>query len=200
MSSPHDAGVSASRGDQVTAIIVPVVETLCGRAVERLRGSGLTSISVAICADAHLVALVYASDARALALYGLESGLGEGPSSAAFGETRPLLIADLGSHSVAAFPVFATQSPTADVRSICAIPLISGRIAVGVLTVSGAEPAELSDAVVSELLSLADAVLVALLTDTASSGERPGARAIDGAANVTHQAAGMIMVRLVSCA
>lgn len=163
-----------------------IVESLCLAALDRLHGTGLTSASVAVRSGGSLVALVYASDQRARDLYELESCVGDGPSPAAFVRFGPVLIEDLAMHPSPDWPVFAAESSCLGVGSLYVLPLVSGQIAVGVLALCGGASITLDDAVIAELLTLADRLLLALLAINADAlGHRLGV-AIEDAVVALH--------------
>lgn len=123
--------------------------------------------------------------------------LGEGPSTAAFVHTAPVLVPDL--HEAARrWPGFAPAALAHDVAAIFAVPLHTASISPGVLTAYRAHPGSLPPQALTDLDIFADLATQLLPTEPAqplTAETRP----IAGPAaerDQVHQAVGVLAVQL----
>jgi hypothetical protein len=192
---------------------------LCAAAVRTLPVDG-AAIS-AMTAGGHQ-GPICATDATAAAIEELQFTLGEGPALDAFGEARPVLVADLagptdGVPSLGRWPAFVTAVTELDVRAVFTYPLVLGAADLGVMMMYAREPVLFDAPSRAAALRLADAAALALLDalhgangidgDDGSDGHQNGYKGghVDGVLNdvdggffrsEVYQAAGMTMVQL----
>ena len=143
--------------------------------------------------------LAAASDSEASALEDLQAVLGEGPCLVAFGEQRPVLVADLGDGAVRRWPAYSSAAQELGVRAVFAFPLQVGAARLGVLGVYRSSAGPLSTHALEHALAVAEQATAILLDGQARAG---GAGAAFGSGPElesrfqVYQAQGMVMVQL----
>jgi hypothetical protein len=106
---------------------------------------------------------LWASDAVARELDEMQFGLGEGPCIEGFVERRPVLVDDVRAVHAQRWPVFAAAARRTPVRAMFVLPLQTGAITVGVLSLYRDEPGGLEPDELAGALRAADAALWAML-------------------------------------
>lgn len=198
----QDGGVAGDRAVKVWAWIAaahigdePVsVAAVCNAAVLRLRVDGA---SVSAVSGKRGREPLFASDELSAVLEDLQFTTGEGPAT----ESRlgaPVLVGDL--ELVAArWPGFVPEAMAAGARAMFAVPLRTGAIQVGMLSLYRAVAGPLTAEELADVLVLADAALHILLDAASGVSGSPAYRPLNGIADrraVVHQATGMISVQL----
>ncbi|MEU5877992.1 GAF and ANTAR domain-containing protein [Spirillospora sp. NPDC047279] len=138
------------------------------------------------------------------ALSELQVTLGEGPGVTALAQDRPVLVPDLDTAGTQhRWPLFASGAMLAGAGAMFALPLMAGKIAVGVLEIYRSVAGWLSERELTDGLLLADAALLQLVTDATAeqTGPLPPAAGPDADAFMdrwpqVHQATGMVSVQL----
>ena len=173
------------------------IAALWSGACEACRAAGVPEVSVARYADRQLASVLFASSERAAALEQLQDTLGEGPSITALTERGPILLSDIRTERGLPWVTFVAEATTMGVGSMWTVPLMVGAVDIGVLTVHGPRPARFTNDAWSQVVRLADAIVVALLTpDPPVAAEPEELLALaPGSQFITHQAMGMVMVQ-----
>jgi ANTAR domain len=130
--------------------------------------------------------------------------LGEGPCHDVLASAGPVLASDLGDEEcVGRWPAFTSAALRLGAGAVFAFPLIVGAIRSGVLGLYRGSPGPLSHRQLGDLLILADAATVMLLSSAHGGGEGDDGIAVDGQARdlALHraeidQATGMLTVQL----
>jgi hypothetical protein len=175
------------------------IATLCGAAVRALPVKGA---SVSVMVPAGHRGTVHATDPTAAAIDEWQFTLGEGPAVDAFGDGRPVLVADLQDPALPYgrwWPAFTPAALDAGVRAVYALPQQLGAIRLGAFTLYHDEPGALSPAHLARALQIADTTAIALLhLGHGAPGPAGSGQAADGQlyrAEV-YQASGIIRVQL----
>lgn len=162
------------------------------------RALPVTGVGLAVMTDRGPGGMLAATDGPAAVLEDLQFTLGEGPCVDSARTGRPVLDADLELSGRRRWPRFASGALDAGVRAVFAFPLGIGDIRIGVLDLYRDSPGGLSDSVIEDAESHADAAAMLLLhlhaeqpLDDSGSG---WAGALQDRSEV-HQATGMISVQ-----
>jgi hypothetical protein len=181
---------TAHRGDGPVS-----VAAVCNAAALRL---GVDGASVTAISGPQSREPLFASDELSALLEELQFTTGEGPGADEFWLGTPVLIADLDS-AAAQWPGFVPEAVAAGARAMFALPLQTGAIRVGVLSLYRALPGPLSAGDLADVLVFADIALQLLLDASSGISGSPGYRPLDGLSDrraVVYQATGMISVQL----
>jgi GAF domain len=139
---------------------------------------------------------VYSTDELSALIEDLQFTLGEGPCFDAKTNRAPVLISDLAAREeglAQRWPIFLEEAVRAGVRAVFAFPLGIGASSLGTLDLYRSSPGPLDDNQLSQTLSTADALGIALLDKRSpdiDSGEYAWQRM------TVHQAAGMVMMQM----
>jgi hypothetical protein len=199
----QDGGVASERAVKVWEWIAaahegdaPVsVAAVCNAAALRL---GVDGASVTAMSGPGSREPLFASDELSARLEELQFTTGEGPTAGDFRLGSPVLIADLEA-AAAQWPGFVPEAVAAGARAIFALPLQTGAIRVGVLSLYRALPGPLSAGELADVLVFADIALQLLLDASSGISGSPGYRPLNGLSDsraVVYQATGMISVQL----
>jgi len=174
---------------------LPLPDRLCAECVRRLDvdGAGLILIN-----DQDNLGIVAVTEGPAARIEELQFATGEGPCVDAARTGRPVLQPDLHDTAVARWPGFGVEVLTTDVRAIFAFPLQIGAIRIGVLDLCRDAPGHLTQAQLSDALTLAEAatlILLQLQDRPHGDGVHPMIDSVDNHA-IVHQATGMIAIQL----
>ncbi|MFD9701203.1 GAF and ANTAR domain-containing protein [Lentzea sp. NPDC059081] len=141
---------------------------------------------------------LYASDAIATEIEGVQFTLGEGPCFEAFATRKPVLVPDLPQASVVEWPVFAAAITALPIGAIFAFPLQAGAIGIGALDLYRRRPGWLSAdelAVALEVVDVVTAVLLGVLLGEVD--DVVGLRGVmSPGREQVHQATGMLIAAL----
>ena len=184
-----DVITGATAGDQLAQLMVAA----CTRSLP-VTGAGL-----ALMTDRGPGGMLAASDGPATILEDLQYTLGEGPCVDSARTGRPVLDADLERSGRRRWPRFAPGALEAGVRAVFAFPLGVGDIRIGVLDLYRDVPGTLSEPVMVDAESYADAATLLLLHMHAEQplNDETGTGWVDGLADRSevHQATGMVSVQ-----
>ena len=171
------------------------VAAVCNAAVLRL---GIDGASVSAVSGKRGREPLFASDELSAVLEDLQFTTGEGPAADESRLGAPVLVGDLES-AAARWPGFVPEAVAAGARAIFAVPLQTGAIQVGMLSLYRALPGPLTAEELADVLVFADAALHILLDAAAGVSGLPAYRPLNGFSDrraVVHQATGMISVQL----
>jgi hypothetical protein len=168
---------------------------VCTAAVRNLGvdGASVTATSSLLVGDP-----LFASNDLSAVLEELQFTAGEGPSADEFWLGSPVLIEDLES-AAPRWPGFVPDAVAAGARAMFALPLQTGAIRIGVLSLYRAVPGPLTPGELADVLVFADIALQLLLDASSGMSGSPSYRPLDGLSDrraVVYQAAGMISVQL----
>jgi hypothetical protein len=182
---------AAHRGDASVSMAA-----VCTAAARHL---GVDGASVTVMRTLLVREPLFASDELSARLEELQFTTGEGPGAEDFRMGSPVLIPDLES-AAARWPGFVPEAVAAGARAMFALPLQTGAIRVGVLSLYRALPGPLSVGELADVLVFAD-IALQLLLDAASgisglAAYRPPLDGLSDRRAVVYQATGMISVQL----
>jgi hypothetical protein len=137
------------------------------------------------------------TDSLTASIQDLEFTLGEGPGIEAFSQIEAVCIHDLDSVA-SRWAFFAPAASGLGVRSIYSLPLRSGRLAMGTVTLWSDRPGGLDDARLVDAVLVAELVSRVVLTMQSETTSESLAWALDLSDHriVVHQATGMISAQL----
>ncbi|WP_026125756.1 ANTAR domain-containing protein [Nocardiopsis gilva] len=175
------------------------LEDICGVCAAEIPSDGVSLTANTSPQD--LVERLCATTPLAREIEELQATLGQGPGVAALSCDGPVLTPDLHDATPRRrWPAFAPAAVQAGLGAVFVFPLRTGAVQVGALSLHRAGPKPLTDAQLSDALSLADMALEIMLDGGADTcvEDRPlwnGFAAFHDQAEV-HQAAGMISAQL----
>lgn len=140
------------------------------------------------------------TDSRTASIQDLEFTLGEGPGIDAFSQIEAVCVHDLDSVA-SRWVFFAPAASGLGVRSIYSLPLRSGRLAMGTVTLWSDRSGSLDDAQLVDAVLVAELVSEVVLTMQSETASESLASSLDLSDHriVVHQATGMISAQL-NCA
>ncbi len=171
----------------------PSLTTVCRSATKLLQMSGS---SVVLMGDDTFPSVASAYGVS-VTVQDLEFTLGEGPSTDAYAEGKPVLVDDMGSFG-SRWPLFTRAITHAGIRSLYALPLQLGAIKLGVLVLYRDQPGVMEGEALSAALLVAELVTNQVLDMQAGALSESLAWGIevDDYRAVVHQATGMISAQL----
>jgi GAF domain-containing protein/ANTAR domain-containing protein len=190
------AAVAAISADDTLPAVPAALQRICRAATASLDIRGAV---VHVMTGTGAGAVVAGSDETVQRVAELAFSAGEGPCLDAFGQSRPVLVADLLGEGQHRWPGYVTAMREEEIRASFSFPLHIGAVRLGVLDLYG----ERAGALVPEQLSLA-LVFAELATErllgpapdrTSGSLEGRLLGAMERRAEI-HQAQGMVMVDL----
>jgi hypothetical protein len=204
--TPGESSVDADRairvataiGDLAQAEGVPAaVRHVCVACAAMV---GATGVGASVISHLGLVEPLAATSSASEWVMDLQATLGEGPSTVALAENRPVLIPDLSSDvCMRRWPAFAPAAVTAGTLAVFAFPLVLGAISMGVLEIHRADAGSLTAAELVDAWLFTDAAMIQVIDQLSrpSSGSLP---ASDGDLEYrwaeVHQATGVVSVQL----
>jgi hypothetical protein len=171
--------------------LASALDDLCRACVALLPVSGA---AVHLMAQAQVVGVVAASDARAASIGELPFVAGLGPCLDAYRLRRPVLVADLEA-SAARWPGFAESAIEQGVAAVYSLPLQSGAVGLGVLDLYADRAGPLAPDDVGHALGLARDATDLLISGDGGVADRAIDAVIDHRAEI-YQAQGALVVAL----
>lgn len=181
--------------DDGTAELSVAIEMVCRMALEEGRQEGLEGFAVSRCSQQSYAGVLFASDSRAHQLEVVQETIGEGPGPTAMRDLVPVIVSDLSEQVWAhSWVHFVREAESLGVDCVFAFPVHVGAVLLGLLTVHGDEPVELSDSKTRTLLLLSDTLATVMLAPDPQSGKSgpPWGDGLGTGQAVTHQAVGMV--------
>jgi transcriptional regulator with GAF, ATPase, and Fis domain len=171
--------------------------TVCRAIMTLLPISGAAMV---LMSDRSTQGVASATDELTRAVQSLEFTLGEGPGIDAFSQIEAVGVDDLDS-ATSRWSMFAPAVANLGVGSIYSLPLRSGGVAMGILTLWSDRPGALDEAQKQDALLVAELVAQVVLTmqDEATSESLAWPLDLSDHRMVVHQATGMISAQL-NCA
>jgi hypothetical protein len=169
---------------------------VCRIAAGELTASG---VGVSVMTDDGRRSLYAASDTASERFEDLQFVLGEGPCIDAFGARRPVLVADLTSHAMDRWPLYAPAVHQDGLRAVFAFPLQVGAARLGVMDVFRERAGPLTEYQLVTAFRVADIIVETLLDrqeDRGRQGIADGLVWSVGNRAQLFQAQGMVMVQL----
>lgn len=163
---------------------------VCLACVELLPVDGA---SVAVMTGSEYRETLFASDDTMAVVEALQSTLGEGPCFDAYRHRRPVLVANLATHSPSAWPVFAAEIAAHRVGAIFAFPLQTGAIAIGAMDLYRKQPGWLTTEELATTLQVVDLAALALLGLQHGLHDGEWLAELPHIREVVHQAIGMVI-------
>jgi hypothetical protein len=204
--TPGESSVDADRAIRVVTAISDVahaegvpaaIRHVCVACAAMVRATG---VGASVISHLGLVEPLAATSSASERVMDLQATLGEGPSTVALAERRPVLIPDLSSKvCVDRWPAFAPAAAAAGTLAVFAFPLVLGAISMGVLEIHRADAGSLTVAELADAWLFTDAAMTRVLDQL--SGSPSGATAAsDGDLEYrwaeVHQATGVVAVQL----
>jgi hypothetical protein len=174
--------------------LVGGLQRLCRSARRDLPASG---VGLGVVSESGVLMTAAASNTTSALVEDLQVTMGEGPCVDAVSLRRPVLVPDLSSAAVTAWPGYGPAAHDHGVRAVFSFPLQIGTRCLGTLDVYREEPGSLSRWALARALTYADLALQTMLD--AQADLTPPASALDDLDDTrfeVYQAQGMVMVQL----